>query len=69
MFDTLMLGSGAFWTLTYVLMIRRRFVDRTYGMPLVALGAKSPGSSSFPSSSRTGPYKVLSTLFGSLGTW
>lgn len=39
MFDTLMLGSGAFWTLTYVLMIRRGFVDRTYGMPLVALGA------------------------------
>lgn len=39
MFDTLMLGSGAFWTLTYVLIIRRGFLDRTYGMPLVALCA------------------------------
>jgi len=37
MFDALMLGSGAFWTLTYVLMIRRGFLDKTYGMPLVAL--------------------------------
>ena len=39
MFDALMLGSGAFWTLTYVLMIRRGFLDETYGMPLVALCA------------------------------
>jgi hypothetical protein len=39
MFDALMLGSGAFWTLTYVLMIRRGFLDKTYGMPLVALCA------------------------------
>jgi hypothetical protein len=37
MFDALMLGSGAFWTFTYVLMIRRGFLDKTYGMPLVAL--------------------------------
>jgi hypothetical protein len=37
MFDALMLGSGAFWTLTYVLIIRRGFVGETYGMPLVAL--------------------------------
>ena len=36
-FDALMLGSGAFWTFTYVLMIRRGFLDKTYGMPLVAL--------------------------------
>lgn len=39
MFDALMLGSGAFWTFTYVLMIRRGFLDKTYGMPLVALCA------------------------------
>lgn len=39
MFDALMLGSGAFWTLTYVLIIRRGFADRTYGMPLVTLCA------------------------------
>jgi hypothetical protein len=39
MFDALMLGSGAFWTLTYVLIIRRGFLDGTYGMPLVALCA------------------------------
>jgi hypothetical protein len=37
MFDALMLGSGALWTFTYVLMIRRGFLDKTYGMPLVAL--------------------------------
>ena len=34
-----MLGSGAFWTFTYILMIRRGFLDTTYGMPLVALCA------------------------------
>ena len=34
-----MLGSGAFWTLTYVLIIWRGFLDNTYGMPLVALCA------------------------------
>jgi len=39
MFDALMLGCGAFWTLTYVLIIRRGFIDETYGMPLVALCA------------------------------
>lgn len=33
----LMLGSGLFWMATYVLIIRRGFLDRTYGMPLVAL--------------------------------
>ena len=39
MFDALMLGSGVLWTLTYVLMIRRGFLDGTYAMPLVALCA------------------------------
>src|SRR5215212_8789348 len=39
MFDALMLGCGAFWTLTYLLIIRRGFIDETYGMPLVALCA------------------------------
>jgi hypothetical protein len=39
MFDALMLGCGAFWTLTYVLIIRRGFIDEIYGMPLVALCA------------------------------
>ncbi len=39
MFDALMLGCGAFWTLTYVLIIRRGFLDGTYSMPLVALCA------------------------------
>src|SRR6266567_8111191 len=34
-----MLGSGIFWTATYILIIRRSFLDRTYGMPLVALCA------------------------------
>ncbi len=34
-----MVGSGVLWTLAYLLMIRRGFLDRTYGMPLVALCA------------------------------
>ena len=39
MFDALMLGSGACWALAYLLIIRRGFLDETYGMPLVALCA------------------------------
>ncbi len=39
MLTTLMLGYGAFWALTYILMIWRGFLDKTYGMPLVALCA------------------------------
>jgi hypothetical protein len=38
-FDVLMVVSGACWVLTYVLIIQRGFLDRTYGMPLVALCA------------------------------
>lgn len=38
-FMLLMLGSGIFWTATYLLIIRRSFLDHTYGMPLVALCA------------------------------
>jgi hypothetical protein len=34
-----MLGSGLFWTATYILIIRRSILDRTYGMPLAALCA------------------------------
>ncbi len=39
MFDILLVGSGVLWTITYVLIIRRGFLDHTYGMPLVALCA------------------------------
>ncbi|MBN1430160.1 MAG: hypothetical protein JXB07_17455 [Anaerolineae bacterium] len=35
----LKIGSGIFWTLTYILIIRRGSVDKTYGMPIVALCA------------------------------
>jgi hypothetical protein len=35
----LALGSGIFWTTAYVLIIRAGLRDRSYGMPLVALGA------------------------------
>lgn len=35
----LMLGGGFFWSLTYILIIRRGFLDRTYGMPMVGLCA------------------------------
>lgn len=34
-----LLVSGLFWTITYILIIRRGYLDKTYGMPLVALGA------------------------------
>jgi hypothetical protein len=35
----LMLGSGVFWTLTYILIIIRSIRDRSYGMPMIALCA------------------------------
>ena len=38
-FDAIMVGSGVLWTIAYLLIIRRGFLDRTYGMPLVALCA------------------------------
>ncbi len=34
-----MVSSGVLWTLTYVMIIRQSFRDRTYGMPLAALCA------------------------------
>jgi hypothetical protein len=37
MFILLMLGSGLFWTATYLLIIRQSILDHTYGMPMVAL--------------------------------
>jgi hypothetical protein len=36
-FDGILVGSGVLWTLTYLLIIRQGFLDRTYGMPLAAL--------------------------------
>lgn len=33
-----MILSGFFWAITYILIIRQSFHDKTYGMPLVALG-------------------------------
>jgi hypothetical protein len=39
MFVLLMLGSGLFWTATYLLIFRQSILDRTYGMPLAALCA------------------------------
>ena len=35
----LQISSGFFWTLTYLLIIRRGYLDKTYGMPLVAICA------------------------------
>jgi hypothetical protein len=37
--DLLKIGSGIFWSLTYLLIIWRGFKDRTFGMPLAALCA------------------------------
>ena len=36
---TMQIGSGLFWTLTYILIIKRGFQDKALGMPLVALCA------------------------------
>jgi hypothetical protein len=35
----LMISSGLFWTLTYLLILRRGFLDNSYGMPMLALCA------------------------------
>ncbi|QHL86491.1 hypothetical protein GU926_03150 [Nibribacter ruber] len=35
----LMIGSGIFWTITYLLILRRGYLDKTYGMPMAALCA------------------------------
>lgn len=35
----LQISSGLFWTLTYLLILRRGLLDRSYGMPMVALCA------------------------------
>jgi hypothetical protein len=37
--NTLKLGSGLFWTITYVLIILKGQKDKSYGMPMVALCA------------------------------
>ena len=39
MYTGLMIAGGIFWSLTYILIIRRGFIDRTYGIPLAALCA------------------------------
>jgi len=36
---TLQIGSGIFWTFVYILIVRRGFQDKTYGMPMPALCA------------------------------
>jgi hypothetical protein len=35
----LMISSGIFWTITYLLILRRGFLDSSYGMPMLALCA------------------------------
>jgi len=37
--DALKIIGGIFWTLTYILIIRRGLQDKTYGMPFAALSA------------------------------
>ena len=39
MYTGLMIIGGIFWSLTYILIIRRGFIDKTYGIPLAALCA------------------------------
>src|SRR4051794_33899273 len=35
----LQLGTGLFWIITYILIIKRGFQDKQYGMPMVAICA------------------------------
>jgi hypothetical protein len=37
--NSLLIGSGVFWTFTYLLILRRGSADKTYGMPMLALCA------------------------------
>lgn len=39
MFTEIMMIAGAFWSATYLLIIRRGFRDKTFGVPMVALCA------------------------------
>ncbi len=39
MFTEIMMIGGLFWSATYVLIIRRGFKDKTFGMPMIALCA------------------------------
>jgi hypothetical protein len=36
-FEAMSIASGSFWLIAYALIIRRGFLDRSYGMPLVAV--------------------------------
>lgn len=35
--DALILSTGLFWTIAYILYIRQAYRDESYGMPIVAL--------------------------------
>jgi hypothetical protein len=39
MFTEIMMVGGLFWSATYILIIRRGFKEKTFGMPMVALCA------------------------------
>ena len=39
MFGLLLFSTGIFWTITYLLIIRKGYQDKTYGMPVAALCA------------------------------
>lgn len=43
----LQLGIGLFWIITYILIIKRGFQDKTYGMPMVAICANISWEFSF----------------------
>ncbi|MDH5463939.1 MAG: hypothetical protein OEY17_05160 [Nitrosopumilus sp.] len=39
MFTEIMMVGGLFWSVTYIMIIRRGFKDKTFGMPMAALCA------------------------------
>jgi hypothetical protein len=59
MFDILLVGSGVLWTITYLLIVRRGFLDHTYGMPLVALCANLSWEFIFPQGPVQRPVNIV----------
>lgn len=60
----LQLGTGLFWIITYILIIIRGFLDKSYGMPMVALCANIAWefifTFVFPHS---GPQKIITLIW------
>lgn len=60
----LQLGTGLFWILTYILIIIRGFLDKSYGMPMVALCANISWEFIFTFVlSHSGPQQIITLIW------